>query len=115
MPAWKTVISLFVFMQKSWLFQLPNVISRTAYEGRISSPVLVSLVLVSLVVKQALGQESYNLCVLEFLLICLIHGQPHQGSLKCQMRSCVELTPWCAFLFGKMKHLVAQINIFEHP
>ena len=114
MPAWKTVISLFVFMQKSWLFQLPIVISRTAYEGKISSPVLVSLVLVSVVVKQALGQESYNLCVLEFLLICLIHGQPHQESLKCQMRSCVELTPGCVFLFGK-EHLFAQINIFEHP
>ena len=70
---------------------------------------LVNLVLVSLVVKQALGRGSYNLCVLEFLLICLIHGQPHQENLKCQMRNCD------VFLFGKVEHLVAQINIFEHP
>ena len=71
--------------------------------------------LASLVVKQALGQGSYNLYVPESPHT-LMYDQLHQESQEYQMRSCCEKTSAeAAHLCEKNKNLSVQINTFELP
>lgn len=69
--------------------------------------------LVSLVVKQAVGQGSSNLYVLVFPQD-LMPGQYHLESLEYQVKNCYVQRQRLVHLFGESEGLVAQINTFEH-
>lgn len=91
-----------------------SVIVNTAYGGKIVFQELGIPVLVSLVVKQAVGQGSSNL----YILVCpqdLMLDQFRQESLEYQMRNCYVQKERLEYLCGKSESLVVQINIFEHP
>ena len=86
----------------------------TACGDRIFFQELMIQVLVSWVVKQAVGQGSNSLYVLECAQD-LMPDQSHRESPECQMRNCYAQRRQLVHLCVKSESLVAQINIFELP
>lgn len=88
----------------------------TAYVDKIVFQELGIPVLVSLVVKRAVGQGSNNL----YGPVCPQDSMPdqyHQESLEYQMRNCFVQKERLVYLCQKCESEspVFQINIFEHP
>ena len=79
-------ITVFLLRLCTFMYRLNRLLS-TAYGGRTFFQELENPVLVSLVVKQAVDQGSYNPYVLGFPQ-SLIRGQLHPESQVCQMRNC---------------------------
>lgn len=85
----------------------------TAYVDKIVFQELGIPVLVSSVVKQALGRGSNNL----YVVVCPQDWMPdqyHQESLEYQMRNCYVQKERLEYLCGIHKSPLFQINIFEH-